>query len=1013
MPSDAEHNELQELLRRIADRDRPHSEATTQADVRQLLLSGGLNLSEHELDVELETQVGDRRRIDVEVGFTVIEVKKDLRSTAVVKAAEEQLGGYVAARCQQTGQRYVGVLTDGAEWWAYQVQGDALVQVTQYLLKKGPRPDGQGLLLWLEGVLSTCRGVRPTPAEITRKLGAESTSHALDRSALAALFAEYGQLPTVQLKRQLWARLLRSALGTQFRDDDALFVEHTLLVNSAEIIAHLVLGEQVTALEPAAVVLGRRFEQAQLYGVVEADFFDWVVEVDGGDAFVRTLARRLSRFDWSEVDRDVLKVLYESVIGAETRKRLGEYYTPDWLAEQVVATAVTAPLEQRVLDPSCGSGTFLFHAARRYLDAAHAAGTPLKEALAGLTGHVAGIDLHPVAVALARVTYLLAIGRDRLTSEERGPIRVPVYLGDSVQWHQRGDLFTEGKLVIPTDPRNQVLKDQLSFPEHLLQDTGHFDELVNGLADLANRPAVGRKTALAPLLARLGVAEADRKGIGENFEVLCRLVDEERDHVWSYYIRNAARPVWLSRAENRADVLVGNPPWLSYRSMPKDMQAAFRKMSEDRGLWHGKEAAPHQDLSGLFVARTVQQYLADGGSFAFVMPNAVLDRAYFDGFRSGRYLEKSESVGVAFAGSWDLRRLRPHFFPRGAAVVFGKRAGTGHARALPRETERWTGRLPSGTAGWDDVAGRVTRQSALLTLVGADLLESPYRPRFENGATIYPRYLFFVQQQQAGPLGLGGGRISVRSERGSSEKKPWKGMADLEGVVEKEFVYPVLLGETMLPYRLLPPRKAVLPLEGTILLDGEHPRLDRYPDLAQWWRHAERQWLDHRSSDRLTLVEQLDFRHKLVGQLPGTPLRVVYGKSGMYVSAALVDTPDSIIDHKLYWGTVASREEGMYLCAILNTPLITLLARPFMSYGKDERDIDKHVWKLPIPLYDTGNPKHRRLAELGAAEADRVAALELDETAYFVNLRQDVREALAASPHAEELDTLVGELVDQ
>jgi hypothetical protein len=69
---------------------------------------------------------------------------------------------------------------------------------------------------------------------------------------------------------------------------------------------------------------------------------------------------------------------------------------------------------------------------------------PLAQALSGLTDHVLGIDLHPVAVALARVTYLLAIGRERLVDTSRGPISVPVYLGDSVQWTQRADLFSEG-----------------------------------------------------------------------------------------------------------------------------------------------------------------------------------------------------------------------------------------------------------------------------------------------------------------------------------------------------------------------------------------------------------------------------------------------------------------------------------------------------------------------------------------------------------------------------------------
>jgi len=91
------------LLDRLADRDRVRSEATVQSDIRQLLLTGGLGLSELDLDVDLETPVPGHRRIDIEVGFTVIEVKKDLRKLSVVTKAVEQLAGYVADRSEQTG----------------------------------------------------------------------------------------------------------------------------------------------------------------------------------------------------------------------------------------------------------------------------------------------------------------------------------------------------------------------------------------------------------------------------------------------------------------------------------------------------------------------------------------------------------------------------------------------------------------------------------------------------------------------------------------------------------------------------------------------------------------------------------------------------------------------------------------------------------------------------------------------------------------------------------------------
>lgn len=58
----------------------------------------------------------------------------------------------------------------------------------------------------------------------------------------------------------------------------------------------------------------------------------------------RNLGRRIARFDWSAVEHDVLKVLYESVITKNVREKLGEYYTPDWLADRMVYTFIPAPL---------------------------------------------------------------------------------------------------------------------------------------------------------------------------------------------------------------------------------------------------------------------------------------------------------------------------------------------------------------------------------------------------------------------------------------------------------------------------------------------------------------------------------------------------------------------------------------------------------------------------------------------------------------------------------------------
>ena len=152
---------VREIVKRLADREVPRSEATIQADVRQLLLTAPLALEDHQIDAPLEVPVGDGRRIDVEVGLTVIEVKRDLRQTGVRAAAIEQLAGYVQTRTKDLNQRYVGMLTDGAEWIAYHLVEDAnLSEVARFeLVRTAPNVDG--LLIWLEGILATVQQIEP------------------------------------------------------------------------------------------------------------------------------------------------------------------------------------------------------------------------------------------------------------------------------------------------------------------------------------------------------------------------------------------------------------------------------------------------------------------------------------------------------------------------------------------------------------------------------------------------------------------------------------------------------------------------------------------------------------------------------------------------------------------------------------------------------------------------------------------------------------------------------------
>jgi hypothetical protein len=194
-------------------------------------------------------------------------------------------------------------------------------------------------------------------------------------------------------------------------------------------------------------------------------------------------------------------------------------------------------------------------------------------------------------------------------------------------------------------------------------------------------------------------------------------------------------------------------------------------------------------------------------------------------------------------------------------------------------------------------------------------------------------------------------------------------------------------------------------------LIGGSDDIEMYPSLAQWWRQAEEIWTRHRSNERLSLKEQLDYQSKLTKQLPVPTLRVVYNASGMHLCAAKLEDRRAIVAKSLYWAAAATQEEADYLCAVLNAPATTEFARPYMSYGKDERHFDKHIWQLPIPKFDPSNPAHNKLARLCKTLHSLAAKFSVDVDLHFAATRRHIREQIEASEAGIEVNEIVYELL--
>jgi hypothetical protein len=111
----------------------------------------------------------------------------DMRRGRIKQEAIEQLAGYVDYRTSQTAHRYVGVLTDGTEWDCYNLVEGRLQEVST--ISCGTTADDLSrLIVWLEGVLATARGIAPTAQNIETRLGATSSAYTLDRASLSTLY---------------------------------------------------------------------------------------------------------------------------------------------------------------------------------------------------------------------------------------------------------------------------------------------------------------------------------------------------------------------------------------------------------------------------------------------------------------------------------------------------------------------------------------------------------------------------------------------------------------------------------------------------------------------------------------------------------------------------------------------------------------------------------------------------------------------------------------------------------
>lgn len=597
-----------------------------------------------------------RGRADTQTETIIIEWEKDLAKTG--EHAAEQLAEYLVGNWR-SGQdyRFVLVATDGIRWriyapdWSHLEMGKFSLN-NQFKLREIRKFDLSPESLaefpfFLDEILFISRPKIATLTSVQGDFGDTSSTFINSMRALKECASAIEERSELQVAFEQWKTFLSIAYG-RFDDSPEMFLVHTYLSVFAKLIAYAVIAKGPSHDEGTlrSILSGEVFESLNLERFVEDDFFHWVVSPKYFGKLrplFSELNRQIERYDFVQVKEDILKGVYQELIDLDTRHALGEYYTPDWLCERMVERL---PLNESscVLDPACGSGSFLRAlAARMKTEFSSVPANKISE-------QIVGIDIHPLSVQIAKTTMVLALGE--AIAKSRSPVTLHVYLANSLLVpKQSADLF-ETTFSVSVD--NAVYSLDISG----LTKPEDFDRLISFCDDLVERykTAIG-KDQFAELAEKLLPKKRSKSLVGELHSVysaMKRAKDAGRDSIWKFILQNTYKPIFLRES---FDVVVGNPPWLTYAGVSNAAyQDLLRHLADDYAVTPVHRAnMPHMEIAAIFLAHAVNYFLKPAGILAFVLPRSFLSADQHENTRGGLVR------GVKVSNVWDMKDVEPLF----------------------------------------------------------------------------------------------------------------------------------------------------------------------------------------------------------------------------------------------------------------------------------------------------------------------------------------------------------------
>ena len=926
--------------------------------------------------------------------------RKSVKSSTTIGPKEEQvqqLNDYVRGLAQAHEERkgpaakpWWGILTDGRTGWVY-CYGEKATR------KMNPaKPEIKQLLSWslsdndpAEVIVRLLRGPLET------QTGKPWAGPDLYQAAFEQYDKKAKQLYDVlrreehhglRTKFDLWKDQMQASglAPADVEDSRRLFCKHTFLVAVAKaVIASL---EGLTK-NPSA--------KNRYHGVGEG-FTAWLTEHADGRKLLNDLFEEANSYDWQMRQSDVLRNLYQDCVPANDRKLYGEYYTPDWLAEMLAEKVLNESWIERsvevahravqsgdyglldgigVLDPTCGSGTFLYHAARmlvraKYWYSIDASSQQIADAVALL---VHGIDIHPVAVEMSRATVLRALPVEPT-------VELQIAQGDSllIERGQRQHQLDDAGGIRKKSPGGVLLEIPREFICH-----PRTPSLINDLVTAANNGKPFPKKMPQELQTKA------MQVLHKDLTHVCR---EEGNSVWGWWLKNMLHPHRL--AERKINRILANPPWVrmsTIQDVPRKREMIG--LAKTLGIWEGRMVATSFDIAALFIEQCSQAFMEARRNprAAWVTNEAAVRAASWKKWRK----ESEAKLNLTY----EMGELREEPFTGAAAALLinDGRSSKRRKKLMNKRSvkvqrhESWM--KVKALTKEENVQERNWKDEPSLYLRGKE---------WRQGPTVVPYCLLKIEDKIGS---TSKGKTQCRMAR--SVHKPWSKIGPLKLEVPNGWIQEVVGAQAMHPFCLgTNISEFMIPTDGADLMSEDEALQE------PCWREADKVYsrnMGKGSSTPKSLWAQVNHRKKLEREFTDTKAgkyTVMYNRAGTWLKSAYGKALLALDD--TCWLGVDDEEEAKYLTTVLNAGC---LQEAFQAARESDRHFQLHIWrKIPIPLYDERKPLHREIAAL-FSKAEKVASQCLDSA--HGPLKQDrlIREALSASGIMEHINVAVRKLL--